>query len=103
MVIDGEEYEVASLLEEPEPEEVYPKFEEPPPQEPEETDDGYAEDWLDSALYKYVRDIHHDKLVKKGLMDPMYNAEGKQQRPATPASQLGMSAEQKYQYNLNPE
>ena len=43
---EGKEIEeVTSLLDEPNNEEVYPMFEAPPPQEPEETDDGYVEDW----------------------------------------------------------
>ena len=61
-------------------------FEAPPPQEPEETDDGYVEDWNDSALYKFVRDIHYDKLVKRGLIDP-----NKEERPSTASSQRGMT------------
>ena len=52
----GEEVEVSSQVSEPNNEEVYPMFEAPPPQEPEETDDGYVEDWSDSALYKFVRE-----------------------------------------------
>ena len=56
-------------------------FEAPPPQEPEETDDGYVEDWSDSALYKFVRDIHYDKLVKRGLIDS-----NKEERPSTASS-----------------
>ena len=65
-----EDYDdVASLLDEPKNETVYPMFEAPPPQEPEETDDGFVEDWNDSAIYKFVRDIHYDKLVKRGLID----------------------------------
>ena len=65
-----EDYDdVASLLDEPKNETVYPMLEAPPPQEPEETDDGFVEDWNDSAIYKFVRDIHYDKLVKRGLID----------------------------------
>ena len=79
---EGDEIEeVASLLDEPNNEEVYPMFEAPPPQEPEETDDGYVENWEDSALYKYVKDMHYDKLVKKGLLES-----AKEERPSTPNS-----------------
>ena len=77
----GEEIEVASQVSEPNNEEMYPMFEAPPPQEPEETDDGYVEDWADSALYKFVREQHYDKLVKKGLLEP-----AKEERPGTPNS-----------------
>ena len=83
------------MLSEPVPEEMAP-FDFPPPQEPES--DGYVDDWIDSDLYKYVKDLHFDKLVKKGLVDPE-----EQQRPSTANSQLGMNQSQKLEYNLNPE
>ena len=80
---EDDDYEVTSQLSEPVPEEVYP-FDFPPPQEPE--DDGHVDDWADSDLYKYVKDLHYDKLVKKGLMDPAAHS-----RPSTATSQLGMN------------
>ena len=71
--MEDDEHEVNSLLSEPREEEIAP-FDFPPPQEPES--DGYVDDWYDSALYKYVKELHFDKLVKKGLID-----ENEQQRP----------------------
>ena len=56
----------SSLLDAPEPDAPLEHF--PPPPEPTTEEDPYVDDWEDSEIYKYVYEMHYDRLVKKKLI-----------------------------------
>ena len=88
--INAETGSNSSLLDVPVCEEVL-EIVLPPPQEPETEEDPYVDDWADSELYKYVYELHYEKMVKKKLISVELI-----KRPTVPKEQEGMNQNQRY-------
>ena len=72
----------------------------PPTPEPStiEVHDPYVDDWAESQLYSYAYKLNYDRMVKKKLIKETIS-----KRPASSQSTNGMTAQQRMDYNLNPE